>query len=391
MKFSNLILASTLIIGAEYVLLKKQKNQIKEDQHLLRTVTNYKQHCINSCSGVKGECVFNEIPNFHIIENATVDVMHDIFEGICRYEIAQLLHIFICKEKLFSLDILNSRLQHIDCGRNFSKNVPIAISSNVLKTQHLIISASEMVFLVQHLGVLIGDLVSVNHNAWEVFLTLHDIICILMNSTFTSATIELLETLITEHHSLYLRVFNEMLKPKHHFLLHYPRVIKQLGPVKHLSSMRFEAKHKVFKNNAKVIMSRTNSPYTLALKHQLSLCHKFLSEKGFSKRLSWGPTLKISINNIADYYNFKHVIPVGIQIKYILDTWVQFNGIIYYKDAAIPICLSDNIVFGKICYFIIDKTDQIFFVYGELFTKGANKHYCAYEVINTKVWKVIKF
>lgn len=290
--------------------------------------------------------------------------MHDIFEGICRYEIAKILNIFITKERFFSLEILNERLHHIDCGRNFSKNVPISISNNALKSQYLIISASEMVFLIQHFSILIGDLVPVNHIIWEVFLTLREIISIVMSSTFTSATTELLETLISEHHSLYLEVFAESLKPKHHLLLHYPRLLKRLGSLKHLSSLRFEAKHKIFKDNAKVIMSRKNCPYILALKHQLALCHRFLSGKGFSNRLSWGPTLNQRINDLEDYHNFKHVLPLDLQCKHVLDTWVKNNVIVYRKDVAIATHLDDNnIVFGKIRYIIINKIWTRYYLY----------------------------
>lgn len=367
------------------------QSQVKENPHMLRTVENYRQHCKDYSTGIKAECIFNEIPNFHIIENATADIMHDVFEGICRYEIAKILNIFITKERFFSLEILNERLHHIDCGRNFSKNVPVSISNNALKTQYLIISASEMVFLIQHFGILIGDLVPVNHRAWEVFLTLREIISIVMSSAFTSATTELLETLISEHHSLYLEVFAESLKPKHQLLLRYPRLLKQLGPLKHLSSLRFEAKHKTFKDNAKVIMSRKNCPYTLALKHQLALCHRFLSGKRFSNRLSWGPTLNQRINDLEDYCNFKHVLPLDIQCKHVLDTWVKNNGIIYRKDIAIATHLdNNNIVFGKIRYIIIDNMDQILFIYVEFHTKDSDRHYCAYEVMETCVWKLIR-
>lgn len=99
-------------------------------------------------------------------------------------------------------------------------------------------------------------------------------------------------------------MFAESLKPKHHLLLHYPRLLKQLGPLKYLSSLHFEAKHKTFKDNAKVIMSRKTCPYTLALEHQLALCHRFLSGKGFSNRLNWGPILNQRINDFENYCNF---------------------------------------------------------------------------------------
>lgn len=123
---------------------------------------------------MKTECVFNQIPKFHVIENASLDPMHDLFEGICRYEIAKILNIFINKEHFFLLEIFNARLQHFDCSRNFGKNIPISISSKALKAQNLIISASEMVFLIVHLGIMIGDLVPVNNECLGSFLCLMD-------------------------------------------------------------------------------------------------------------------------------------------------------------------------------------------------------------------------
>lgn len=72
--------------------------------------------------GSNAECVFNKISSFHVIENASLDIMHDIFEGICRYEIPKILKTFIIDEKLFSLDTLNSRIEHFDYGTSVGKN-----------------------------------------------------------------------------------------------------------------------------------------------------------------------------------------------------------------------------------------------------------------------------
>lgn len=34
--------------------------------------------------------------------------------------------------------------------------------------------------------------------------------------------------------------------------------------------------------------------------------------------------------------------------------------------------------------------DQILFIYVEFHTKGSDRHYCAYEVTETYVWKLIR-
>lgn len=373
----------------------ESRKQVEENTQMLRTEQNYLKDCENCSTGVKTKCVFNKIPKFHVIKNASLDSMHDLFEGICRYEIANILNFLINKEHFFSLEVFNARLQHFDCGRNFGKNKPISISSNALNAQYLIISASEMVFLIEHLGILIGDLVPVNNTVWEVFLMLREIINIIMSLSFTSATTQLLETLISEHHSLYMEVFADSLKPKHHFIVHYPRLLRRLGPLKHLSCFRFEAKHKQFKENAKVIKSRKNCPYTLALKHQLVLSHRFLNRKGFFDRLSLGPTLCQELTDLPDYLAFKNTLPSNIQYEYVLDTWIKINGITYHKDMAVAMHMNDNtIVFGKIHYMTINNMRQISFICTEFHTEAINRHYCAFKVIKKceteTVWKFIK-
>ena len=105
-----------------------------------------------------------------------------------------------------------------------------------------------------------------------------------MSPSFNIAILELLETLISEHHSLYLEFFSESLKPKHHLLLHYARIMKKFGPLKYLSCIRYEVKYKQLKDNSKIITSRQKA-FTLALKHYLSMSYRFLLRKGFLNRL----------------------------------------------------------------------------------------------------------
>ena len=45
--------------------------------------------------------------------------------------------------------------------------------------------------------------------------------------------------------------------------------MRKLGPMKSAAIRKFESEHKESKNYASVNRSRVNSPYSLALKHQL--------------------------------------------------------------------------------------------------------------------------
>lgn len=51
----------------------------------------------------------NNIIDFYVTNNPSVDIMHDISEGIGRFEIALILREYIKVKKIFTLESLNYR------------------------------------------------------------------------------------------------------------------------------------------------------------------------------------------------------------------------------------------------------------------------------------------
>lgn len=113
-----------------------------------------------------------------------------------------------------------------------------------------------MLNLVQNFGLIIGDLIPHENPVWKIYIKLLQIIDICMSPVILPEYSILLSTLISEHHTLYIEVFKENLKPKYHFLIHYPNMMLKMGPLVNLWSMRFEAKHKELKSTAKLSCSR---------------------------------------------------------------------------------------------------------------------------------------
>lgn len=139
-------------------------------------------------------------------------------------------------------------------------------------------SASEMLTLVRHLSLIIGHLVPEDDEVWQLFLSLHDIIIICTSFYLDSNAHFILRETITD----YLEQLNNLffiknpMKPKHHFLLHYPDVLLLCGPLSRISTMRFEAEHREGKRTSSVSINRVNLCKTIAIKHQLRLNYKFL-------------------------------------------------------------------------------------------------------------------
>jgi len=48
-------------------------------------------------TGIKSDCLFNELKTFHVTENFYFDLMHDVLKGVCVYSVCQTLTAFSIK------------------------------------------------------------------------------------------------------------------------------------------------------------------------------------------------------------------------------------------------------------------------------------------------------
>ena len=167
--------------------------------------------------------------------------MHDFYLGICRYDMTRIIKYFI-KNSYFTLDTLNNRLKYFDfseCDRD-SK-----LSS--LNPKHIqngyIITAAQISFLVFYFSILVRDLIE-EDPVWEFYLILFDIINIVTSSMISDDEIICLEKLIKSHNDLFIKLFQEDLKPKY-ISVHYSKCIELMGPLKSLSCSKFEFFHQI--------------------------------------------------------------------------------------------------------------------------------------------------
>ena len=97
---------------------------------------------------------------------------------------------------------------------------------------------------MRHIALMLGDLIPEDDEHWELILAILECMYIIFSPTATTGKAVYLKQLIKDQHMLFLELFPERhLKPKHHFLTHYPSAIRLLGPLIHLWVMRFEAFH----------------------------------------------------------------------------------------------------------------------------------------------------
>ncbi|CAD6244484.1 GSCOCG00013365001-RA-CDS, partial [Cotesia congregata] len=71
------------------------KTSVVEDKSLRRTIKNYEKDLEEndiSKTGLKDKCIFNIKKHFHVCENVSVDIMHDVLEGSGNYAITAIVY-----------------------------------------------------------------------------------------------------------------------------------------------------------------------------------------------------------------------------------------------------------------------------------------------------------
>lgn len=357
------------------------KVQNEENSYLLRTKSNYELDLGTFSFGVKEECIFHSLSNFHVTENVACDLMHDTLEGVLRYEMAYIIQSLINK-KYFTLDELNNRIKYFKFSDADVGNVMPQIKSDHLKKKYIVMSASEMLALFSYFSVLVGDLIPENDSCWELYVILHQIMQIFLSRVISVQTLDYLRVLIQEHHEMYCQLFEETLKPKHHFLIHYPRIILKLGPVRYLWSMRYEALHKILKSTASSVTTRKNIILTVAIKQQLRFSYRVLSRKGLLLNTEFGPADAITF--LPDYDSLIQPLLKRFFSKEISDavtvSWVKIENIMFKSGYAIQTSDAENVPeFAEIKYIILFE-NRVYFIAVPLIVIGFNSHLQAYEM-----------
>ncbi|KAJ8018667.1 hypothetical protein HOLleu_43234 [Holothuria leucospilota] len=139
-----------------------------EDEFVMRDIETHELHIEeaehmrngNPNTGVKKACILNNLRYFHTTTNYNFDIMHDMLEGVCPFEVKLLLNYCIYVEHYISLEELNRRLKSFAYQLIDRKNKPSELTRSVLTNlgdHKLKQRASQMWCLVRMLPFLIGD------------------------------------------------------------------------------------------------------------------------------------------------------------------------------------------------------------------------------------------
>lgn len=349
-----------------FCMAKEQDMQTNftESKFVRRTKDMYNHHLslvkmdekYISLYGVKSDSPFNSLKYFHCSCMLPPDAMHDLLEGVVPVELGLIINHFILK-KYVTLAQLNYKIKLSKFGFHDAANKPIEISKSFHKGIKM--TAARMWCLLRFLPLLIGQKVPESEPAWCLLLMLKEIVDIVLAPKVNLLYVSYLSDLIRDHHKLFKEIFPTVkLKPKFHFLVHYPQLILEFGPLTNSWSMRFEAKHLYFKRVAQSIKNNINLPYSLANRHQQLQCYynfEFLRPIGKSDSVTSGKPI------ITNNYSTEIAqLLTGYEEFYSL-TKLELNGIIYKTGMCLVSGFhNDEPVFEKILIMLRKGTDTKF-------------------------------
>lgn len=348
--------------------------------HTIRNVENYESDVLVrnvSLTGIYEYSNFNNIPSYHVTDNYCVDIMHDLYEGICHYDLSEALLYFINK-KFFDLPLLNQRIQSFNYGSIEAAYKPNEIKINDIKRQKFKLSARQMMTFCFIFPLLIGDMVPEDDPVWNFVLIMLDILDSLLCFEISETIINEIRVKIQNHNHMYINLFNKKLKPKFHLLTHYPTCMEQSGPLRLLWNFKFEAKHKQFKAYSNVITSRKNVPLSMAMKYQLKYANFLLNVKD-----SHEPSYNYYVNDnnikskILSYFpNFS--IPENISNCEIFQE-VKIFGYVYQCGMYVGVKELDMKIY-KVVYIVKLNTKDTYFFCENVSVIQYNSHFLSYEV-----------
>ena len=248
----------------------RSKEEHEKDLRDLTSPTNVS----DIIRGVKQDSVLNHSNSFHTAEDRSFDLMHLVPEGIVPYELGCVLYEFIHARKLITLEDFNDKLSQLLSTMEVDKpNTPPQLNPITYgKGLSPKLAACEMMALLHNCTYVLGEVITDEDDLhWKLLLQLQTIVDILFAPKITESMLIYFSELYEEH----LIPFKELnptltIKPKQHFLIHFPSVLRSNGPPTFNSCFKYELRNAFFKRGAHIICNFKNIAMSLSVRNQLS-------------------------------------------------------------------------------------------------------------------------
>lgn len=222
---------------------------------------------LKETKGVASYCVLNELNYYHIMDNWTADIMHDLCEGSIPNLFRHFFRFCIAK-KIFTEDELKRMVSSYDYGILNRHFIPSDVK---IDRKNLNQNASQTKCLLHHIPFIFESFRTnpTLKDSWVCITSMLKIVRICYSNKITKNDTVELKKIICCYLETFKQCYEDEAKPKDHLLTHYPEIIVRSGPLVHMSTLKYEMKHKELTATMKNSNSFQNVTKSMAEKIQL--------------------------------------------------------------------------------------------------------------------------
>ena len=232
-----------------------------------RTLEQYCNHCddiesaptpaavkdLSTTYGIVERSLLSKLSQFDIVKQLPEDIMHVLLEGSVQYEVRHTLQHFI-DNGYFTLKQLNNALNNLSLGYHDERNRPPPLRETILTGQdryRMKQTAEQARIFLKYLPFCLKGFVEYGNPYYQLLLKIISTVSTCFSPVISEETIQELENSIEAHLNLFKELFPTVnITPKMHYMVHLPNQIRQLGPLVRHCCLRFEARHRYFKDLA---------------------------------------------------------------------------------------------------------------------------------------------
>lgn len=366
-----------------------------ENSATVRTIETYERGVEEQNvrdTGIKDDCCLNGLKYFHASTNCVQDVMHDMLEGVCSYDVVLICRQLV-KDGTFTLADLNSAMQSLNYGYHDMSSKPPTISS--LDNEMLSFEASEMWAFVRYLPAAVGHLVAADNKIWCFYLQLRKLLDIIFAPTILKTETELLSVLICEYLEMRANLFpNDNIKNKHHHMIHYPRLIRTMGPLCNLWSMRFEQKHQRYKRLMHISGNFKNVPKTVTTRHQHDVAARLMLNQTEAEEVETGVGEVVTLNELENGEFIDNVLGGGcLFVEFYKCDAVTIKGTLYKSGCCLLSGTSEDEMtpqFVRVFEILGRNRTDVIFICEMFMVEGFDEHFHAWSVVHSTPRKYVQ-
>ncbi len=350
-----------------------------------RTIAGYDQQAaaveqdpdLISVYGVRGKSPLCDLSYYHVIDGLPSCVWHDIFEGVAC-DLFQAVILKLVDEQITTLEEFQSLVNNFAFADPDKANRPFFVGVKKFKVKF---TQAKMWCFCRTFPFILGPKVPEGNKAWGVVLDLLNCLDHICSPCLSEARITYMGTLIEDFLNEYVAVFPDAtIKPKHHYMVHYPDQYRKVGPLAHCGTQRFEAKHNEHKEVIYRTKNRKNICKTVADRHQTrqALIHSapLILNAGLYKitnaRVTHIRLFERNVQQLVEPLLEESEVPEGTRVK--------VDGVDYSIGSVVILRFQeDEYVFGLIKHiFVIDEKPML--CCDEMVINEYSQHYHAYSV-----------